>query len=106
MTWERAIRDAEIPLGKTKPVRVGDDIVLICRTSDDRIFAVEDSCSHDGASFEDGELSETTLTCPRHGARFNVTTGAALSMPAAAPVLTFGLRRTEDGWIEVELEDE
>jgi 3-phenylpropionate/trans-cinnamate dioxygenase ferredoxin subunit len=107
MTWHRAIREVEIPLGKTKPVRLGEDIVLICRTHSGRILAVEDRCSHDGASFEDGELSEEdVLTCPRHGARFNVTTGAALSMPAVAPVETFDLRRTDDGWIEVDVEDE
>jgi 3-phenylpropionate/trans-cinnamate dioxygenase ferredoxin subunit len=105
MSWQKMIRDQEIPLGKTKPVAAGEGIVLICRTDDGELFAVEDRCSHDGASFEDSALIGRILTCPRHGARFDVASGRALSMPAVAPVDTFPVRRDAEGWVEVDVDE-
>ncbi len=105
MTWRRAIRAADLPVGGTVSVPLEDEDILICRTEGRRLFALEDRCSHDGASFEDGPLHGETLTCPRHGARFNVADGRALSMPAVAPLEVFPIRVTEDGWVEVEVEE-
>lgn len=55
-------------------------------------YAVEDRCSHDGESLEGGEVEGREVICPRHGARFCLSTGAALTPPAYAPLATFPVR--------------
>jgi 3-phenylpropionate/trans-cinnamate dioxygenase ferredoxin subunit len=42
-------------------------------------------CTHDGGPLAEGELSDHVITCPRHGARFDIRTGKALSFPATQP---------------------
>jgi nitrite reductase/ring-hydroxylating ferredoxin subunit len=63
-------------------------------------FATADVCSHDEASLADGELFGHVVECPLHGARFDVRTGKALSLPAVYPVKTFETR-VVDGQLQV-----
>ena len=58
----------------------GDPVALF--HIDGRLYAIDDVCTHDGGPLVDGELSDHTIACPRHGAKFDIRTGAALSMPA------------------------
>lgn len=66
------------------------------------VYAINDTCSHAEASLSEGEFHGEVVVCPRHGARFNVKTGAALSLPAWAPVDTYQVK-VEDGEIKVSL---
>lgn len=50
------------------------------------VFALADRCSHAEASLAEGEVFGDTVECPRHGATFDLRTGAALSLPATCPV--------------------
>ena len=68
------------------------------------VYAIEDLCSHDGGNLGTGPLDGTMITCPRHGARFDMTTGKPTRLPAIAPVRSFPAR-LNDGMIEVDLED-
>lgn len=54
----------------------------------ERLFAIGDRCSHAKASLSEGEVvaSEMSIECPRHGASFDLETGAALSLPATTAV--------------------
>ncbi len=56
------------------------------------IYAIEDVCTHDGGELDQGELEGERIMCPRHGAYFDVTTGAALTLPAITPVRTYRVR--------------
>ena len=76
--------------------------IALCNV-DGRFYAVEDVCTHDGASFGHAELNGVEITCPRHGAAFDVTTGAVTRLPAAVPVSTFNVRTSGDD-IEVEVD--
>jgi len=105
MSWLRACRVEEIATGSTRTVHIGGEMVLICRLSNDEMHAVEDRCSHDGAGLADGALHGAELECPRHGARFDVATGTALRMPAVAPIDTYPTRISDDGWVEIDLEE-
>jgi len=105
MSWIKTKRFADLDVGAVTPVSVDEDWVLVGRLKDGALYAVEDRCSHDGASFDGGEIDGTVLVCPHHGAKFDVTTGKALAMPAVAPIETLPVRLSEDGWVEVDVED-
>jgi 3-phenylpropionate/trans-cinnamate dioxygenase ferredoxin subunit len=62
-------------------VEVEDRIVALFHL-DGEFWALDDLCTHDGGTLADGELEGFSIICPRHGARFDVRTGQALTMPA------------------------
>ncbi|MBC5804163.1 MAG: non-heme iron oxygenase ferredoxin subunit [Candidatus Eremiobacteraeota bacterium] len=94
-------RVADVASGTTRPVVVDGIEVLLCNV-DGRIHAIEDVCTHDGWPLDQGELDGVRITCPRHGAVFDVTTGAVLALPAVIPVRTFCVD-VEDGSIYVDV---
>jgi nitrite reductase/ring-hydroxylating ferredoxin subunit len=59
--------------------------VALCNV-DGEFHAIEDVCTHDAGPLDQGELIGSQITCPRHGAKFDVTTGKALTLPAVRPV--------------------
>ncbi len=68
-----------------------------------RYHAIEDLCSHEAENLSWGVVSGTEVACPRHGARFSLLTGEALSPPAYEPVAVFPVR-VEDGMVQVDVE--
>jgi 3-phenylpropionate/trans-cinnamate dioxygenase ferredoxin subunit len=85
----------EIPPGSTKRVVVDGTSILICNV-DDTFYAIEDVCTHDGGPLDQGELQGCRIMCPRHGALFDVTSGAALTLPAVVPLETYPVRAEGD----------
>jgi 3-phenylpropionate/trans-cinnamate dioxygenase ferredoxin subunit len=81
-------KKSAIPPGTTHQVAVDGRSVLLCNVDGD-IYAIEDVCTHDGGPLEQGELEGCRIMCPRHGAYFDVTSGAALTLPAILPVQTY-----------------
>jgi 3-phenylpropionate/trans-cinnamate dioxygenase ferredoxin subunit len=67
------------------------------------IYAIEDRCTHDDGPLAEGELRDNVIECPRHGATFDVKTGAVLSMPAVVPVRSFETQ-VKDGDVYVKVE--
>jgi 3-phenylpropionate/trans-cinnamate dioxygenase ferredoxin component len=63
--------------------------------------AFDDTCTHRGCSLAEGDLEETTVTCPCHGSEFDVRSGAVLRGPAREPVETYETR-VEGGSLEIE----
>lgn len=94
---------SEIAPGTTLKVAAGGIDILLCN-ADGEIFAIEDVCTHDGGELDQGQLEGCEIECPRHGARFDVKTGAALTLPAFEPVRTFPVR-VRDGEIFLHVED-
>jgi nitrite reductase/ring-hydroxylating ferredoxin subunit len=64
-------------------------------------YAFGDTCTHMACSLAGGDLEETTVICPCHGAEFDVTSGAVLQGPARGPVEIYRTR-TGGGRLEVE----
>lgn len=60
---------------------------------DGEFYAVEDVCTHDGGELADGSREGFELICARHGARFDVRTGAACAAPAYEPIYKFPLKQ-------------
>jgi len=69
-----------------------DDVMIAVFNVDGEFFAIEDVCSHDGGEIASGCLHGDEIECPRHGARFNLRTGAVLSAPAYEDLETFPVR--------------
>ena len=83
-----AAKASEIPVGQLKPVEALGRRLLICHT--DRGFhAIDDTCTHDDGPLAEGWLEGTAIECPRHGARFDVTSGKVLCVPAAVPINSY-----------------
>lgn len=65
-----------------------------------QFYAIENICTHDGGELSGGCVLNDQIICPRHGARFSIKTGEALSAPAYEPVATFPVR-VENGIVQV-----
>lgn len=72
---------SEIPDPGRKIVEIGDTLVVVVHTAG-HFYAIDDVCTHDGGPLGEGELDGFAIVCPRHGARFDVRDGRALTMPA------------------------
>lgn len=77
-----------------------DGVQIAVFNLDDEYYAIEDVCTHDGAPLCGGAIDGSEIICPRHGARFCIKTGAALTPPAYEPVTTFPVR-VEGGAVQV-----
>ena len=64
------------------------------------LYAIEDVCTHDGGQLTGGHVEGDEIICPRHGARFCIRTGEALTAPAYEPTAKFPVR-VEGGEIQV-----
>jgi 3-phenylpropionate/trans-cinnamate dioxygenase ferredoxin subunit len=78
-----------------------DGVPVVVVRCGKELYAVEDRCTHDGESFAGAEVESCELICPRHGSRFDLRTGDALTPPAYEPVRTYAVRE-HDGRILVE----
>jgi 3-phenylpropionate/trans-cinnamate dioxygenase ferredoxin component len=102
MPWHRVLRLEDLAVGASRAVEADLEEILICRVAADAIYAVGDRCTHDDGPLGEGVLAGRVVTCPRHGAQFDVTTGAVLKMPAPVALETYPVR-VADGWVEVEV---
>lgn len=81
----------DIPSGAIKTFYVGEQHLAVANV-DGQIYAIEDVCTHDGGPLGDGEVEDCEVECPRHGARFDLRTGAVKSFPAVVGVKTYEVR--------------
>ena len=72
----------DIPPGKMKHVEAEEREILLANT-DGKVYALCDRCSHMNAPLSMGTLNGKVITCPMHGARFDVTTGKKVGEPMA-----------------------
>jgi 3-phenylpropionate/trans-cinnamate dioxygenase ferredoxin component len=86
--FEKVATLDEIPPGGRKSILVDETPALLLRIGND-FYAIEDVCTHDGQPLTDGPLNGCEITCPRHGARFDIRTGKPTCMPATEAVRTF-----------------
>jgi len=101
--WVKIAEVGEVAPGQKKQVDL-DGLAVAIFNVNGQYYAIEDVCTHDGAPLAHGRFTGTTVACPRHGARFDVCTGKALTMPAVEPVDTYPVRvEGNDILVEVEL---
>lgn len=99
--FERVAATEDLPPGESLLVEL-DGIRIAVFNLDGEFYAIEDVCTHDGGPLVEGEILDGgQVECPRHGARFDIRTGEALSMPAFEPTPSYEVQ-VEGGDIYVE----
>lgn len=93
-----------VPVGRAVVVHAGGRRLALCRPTEDEWYAIDDMCTHDRGPLGEGELSGYEIECPRHGARFDVRTGEALTLPATRPVNAYRVH-VEGNEVFVELSE-
>ena len=72
---------SDIAPGAMKKVSVDGKEILVVNSGGD-FFAIDDTCTHSGASLSEGQLQDTIVTCGWHGAQFDCKTGKLSKFPA------------------------
>ena len=101
MARHHAASLAALPDMAGRRVEVSGHCLAVFRCGDE-VFALGDRCSHAEASLAEGLVSAGTVECPRHGAVFDLRSGAALAMPATRPVPAYRVE-VEGGEVFVHL---
>jgi 3-phenylpropionate/trans-cinnamate dioxygenase ferredoxin component len=97
--WITVAKAGELAPGQWRVVDAeGAQIVVF--NLEGEYFAIEDLCTHDGGQLTGGSIEGSEIVCPRHGARFCIRTGAALTAPAYEATAKFPVR-VENGEIQV-----
>jgi 3-phenylpropionate/trans-cinnamate dioxygenase ferredoxin subunit len=91
----RVCKVADLPDPGKAVFEVGDRLVGLFHVSG-TFWAIDDVCTHDGGPLAEGELQDHTIRCPRHGAKFDLRTGKALTMPATQPTVVHEVKVVGD----------
>ena len=101
----RVVKAADIPDPGKQLVEVDDRLVALFHVGG-KFYAIDDVCTHDGGPLAEGELDAKacTIACPRHGAKFDIRDGRALTMPATQATVAHQVQ-VKDGWVLVKLSE-
>ena len=91
MTFVEIAKAGELREGTMKRVDIGGRRILLANVAG-RLYAVDDTCTHEQASLSTGVLKGELVKCPLHNSRFNVRTGEALEEPAEEDLRTYPVR--------------
>ena len=94
----------ELEEGELMAVEVDGEPVCLAKV-EGCIYAFTDNCTHISGPLNEGELDGEVLTCPWHGAQFNITTGKVLRAPARQDIASYPVK-VEDNAVFVSLPDE
>ena len=90
----------DIEPGKESVFKVNGRDVLVCRSIEGELFAVEDICPHANACLSGGRFRNGFYACPHHGARFELSTGKSMTNLSTKPLICFDIKE-ENGKIEI-----
>ena len=80
MSFTEVAQVNEVPTGTMKSYSVGGKQILVANI-DGKLYAINSVCTHAGGDLSKGKLEGKIVTCPRHGSKFDVTTGKSISGP-------------------------
>jgi nitrite reductase (NADH) small subunit len=99
--WLQVARLDDIPRLGARVVQAGELEIALFRTAADTLFAVEDACPHRGGPLSQGIVHGTSVTCPLHNWRIDLTSGQALAPDEGCSKVY--RTRLEDGWVYLAL---
>jgi 3-phenylpropionate/trans-cinnamate dioxygenase ferredoxin subunit len=80
MSFSKIAQVDEIPPGEMRKLTFEDKEILIVNI-DGMFYAINNKCTHMGGDLSKGDLEGKIVKCPRHGSKFDVTTGEAVKGP-------------------------
>jgi 3-phenylpropionate/trans-cinnamate dioxygenase ferredoxin component len=86
---------AELPEGERLFIEAAGRSIVIFNLAG-KFYAIGDVCSHDSGPVGDGDIEQHDIICPRHGARFDIRTGKATSLPAVVDIPSYPVRVVGD----------
>jgi nitrite reductase/ring-hydroxylating ferredoxin subunit len=99
--WHDVAKTSDVAPGHGKQISV-EGKALALFNLDGKFYAIDDTCTHAGASLAEGPVAGTVVTCPWHGATFDIVTGAVLSEPAYEGVPAYKVKvEGDDVFIEL-----
>ena len=99
--WHSIIKKSDLKPGQGMQVPLEGKVLALFNV-DGKFYAIDDTCTHAGASLAEGAVAGTVVTCPWHGATFDITTGRVLSPPAPQGVLSYRVQ-VDGSDIKIEL---
>jgi 3-phenylpropionate/trans-cinnamate dioxygenase ferredoxin component len=90
---------SELPNGERLFVEIADRPLVIFNIAG-QFFSIGDVCSHDDGPVGEGDINGYNITCPRHGAEFDIRTGKVMQMPAVVDIPAYPVK-VVDGMIQV-----
>ena len=101
--FEPVAKTSDVPDPGSLLVEVGERLVVLIHAAG-HFYALDDICTHDGGPLSEGpiDVEDKTIACPRHGAKFDIRSGAAVTMPATKPTRSHEVK-VEGGQIFVRL---
>jgi len=102
-TFYKVANIGDLEPGQTKLVQAGNCDIALFNVGGD-LYALDSSCTHQWGPLAEGQLEGNVVTCPWHGASFDVRTGEVLGPPAQSNVERYTVR-VRGSEIEVEVPD-
>jgi NAD(P)H-dependent nitrite reductase small subunit len=93
--WHRVASSADLRDGEPLPVDLAGTAIALYRV-DDKIYAIDDMCTHEFAVLSQGFVDNGTIECPLHAAQFDIATGECLCGPATQDLRTYEVRLEGD----------
>jgi nitrite reductase/ring-hydroxylating ferredoxin subunit len=95
MAFTKVATVGEVAPGRAKQVTVNGRTLGVYNVNG-TFYAIDDTCTHRGASLSEGECEGTVVVCPWHGAQFDLTSGSPLSPPATRGVASYKVQVVGD----------
>lgn len=77
--WKKVCELEDIPRLGSRVVKSAAGMIAVFRTAEDEVFALHDKCPHRGGPLSQGMVHGKTVTCPMHGMKLGLDTGAAVA---------------------------
>lgn len=95
-TWVRVCAECDLTLNQPVRVLVDGCPILVVRDSGGTVNAIDDTCTHAEISLSEGFVEGSVVECWAHGARFDLRSGSAMTLPADEPLRVHGVS-VQDG---------
>jgi 3-phenylpropionate/trans-cinnamate dioxygenase ferredoxin subunit len=102
--FQHAIAVGDLADPGTMMLEIDERLVVLVHAAGE-FYCIDDVCTHDGGPLSDGELQGCQLICPRHGAKFDVRNGQAMTFPAIRATAAHEVK-VDDGNVYVKINEE
>ncbi len=91
-SYQLVASTADVALGKTHCVTVGEKEILLCNSKKEGMYAVDNMCTHAEARLSEGKLKGCRVICPLHGVGFDIRNGEPLGKLTKIPLKTYPVK--------------